>query len=231
MVIESRFSVGIPNCSIQKWIFGSCSYPLPDRKAWIDADNPTTRYLTLSTGRLLAKRIAVGLREHGVQPGDRVLVLTGNSVVFPAIILGIWMAGGIFTAANPSYVARELAYQLKDSGARVMIAASASWDVAVQAAEMVAMEQGNMFVLDDTIPGLDETGRVTVAGTQHWTKLVASTEKGEAFVWDEPVNSKTATCTLNYSSGTVRSPTNHIGRLPILATLLTTPTDGPAERS
>jgi len=206
MVIESRFSVGIPNCSIQKWIFGSCSDPLPDRKAWIDADNPTTRYLTISGGRLLAKRIAVGLLEHGIQPGDRVLVLTGNSVVFPAIILGIWMAGGIFTAANPSYVARELAYQLKDSGARVMIATNTRWDVAVQAAGMVDMAQGDMFVLDDTIPGLDETERVTLAGTQHWTKLVASEEKGEAFVWEEPKDSKTVTCTLNYSSGTTGLP-------------------------
>jgi acyl-CoA synthetase (AMP-forming)/AMP-acid ligase II len=209
MVIKSRFSVGIPNCSIQKWIFGSCSDPLPDRKAWIDADNPTARYLTISSGRLLAKRIAVGLLEHGIQPGDRVLVLSGNSVVFPAVILGIWMAGGIFTAANPSYVARELAYQLKDSGATAMIATSTSWDVAVQAAGMVGMDPEDMFVLDDTIPGLDETERVTVAGTQHWTKLLASKEKGEAFVWEEPADSKTVTCTLNYSSGTVRLSTHH----------------------
>lgn len=203
MVIESRFSVPVPNWSIQKWILCSCCDPLPDKKVWIDADNPDTRYLTLSSARLLAKRIAVGLLEHGLRPGDRVLVFSGNNVVFPAVMLGIWMAGGVFTGANPSYVARELAYQLEDSGARIMLAASKSWEVALQAASMVGMDCGNVFAFDGSIPGLDQVKSIASTEPQHWTRLVASEEKGEMFVWDEPLDSSTTTCTLNYSSGTV----------------------------
>lgn len=205
MAIESRFSVPVPNCSIQKWIFGSCCDPLPDRKTWIDADNPNTQYLTLSSARLLAKRIAVGLLEHGLRPGDRVLVFSGNNVVFPVVMLGIWMAGGIFTGANPNFVPRELAYQLKDSGATIMLAATKSWKVAAQAAAMVGMGSGKVFTFDGSIPDLNDAENTTAAELQSWTRLVVSKEKGEKFVWDEPLDSSTATCTLNYSSGTVRS--------------------------
>lgn len=203
MVIKSRFSTDVPNCSVQQWLFGSSSNPLPEKKAWIDADNPTTKFLTISSARLLAKRIAVGLLERGLQPGDRVLVFSGNNVVFPAIMLGVWMAGGIFTGANPSYVARELAFQLKDSGARFMLAADSSWGVAMDAAGVVGMASENIFVLDDTVPGGEDMAKMSLEEPQHWTRLLASREKAEAFEWTEPADSKTVTCALNYSSGTV----------------------------
>jgi acyl-CoA synthetase (AMP-forming)/AMP-acid ligase II len=139
MVLQSRFSISVPNCSIQKWIFGSSSGPLlhGDSKAWVDADNPDTRFLTFAVARQLAKRVAVGLIESGIQPGDRVLVISGNSIIFPAVMLGIWMAGAIFTGANPGLMTRELAYQLRDSEAKFMLAAEPCWDTALEAAGMV----------------------------------------------------------------------------------------------
>lgn len=205
MVIQSRFSVDIPNCSIQQWIFGSCSDPIPngDQKAWIDAEQPDTRYLTYHSARLLAKRIAVGLLDNGLQPGDRVLLFAGNSVVFPAVMLGIWMAGGVFTGSNPAYVVRELSHQLKNTEARFMLAAGSSWEVAIEAAKVAGLPADGIFVIDDTIPDLEAIR--PDRGQQHWTKLVASKEKGEAFQWVEPIDPKNTTCTLNFSSGTVRS--------------------------
>lgn len=204
MPIESRFSVPVPNCSIQSWILNTTTTgPLANEKAWIDADNPRTRYLTYSSAHLLAKRIAVGLIDHGVRPGDRVLVFSGNTILFPAIMLGIWMAGGVFTGANPGYVPRELAYQLKDSEARIMIAAEKCWDTAMRAVALAGMREEDVFALDDSIPGLDDESGWQFLEPQHWSQLLGSKEKGEAFRWGEPKDPTTTTCTLNYSSGTV----------------------------
>ena len=52
------------------------------------------------------RRFAAGLRKAGLQPGDRVLLFSGNSLFCPIVLLGIVMAGGIFTGANPGFVAR-----------------------------------------------------------------------------------------------------------------------------
>lgn len=203
MVLQSRFSISVPNCSIQTWIFGSASGALPhgDSKAWIDADNPDTRFLTYSSARLLAKRIAVGLMRNGLDPGDRVLVLSENSVVFPAVMLGVWMAGGIFTGASPGLVSRELAFQLRDSGAEFLLSAESCWSVAIEAATVVGLQKGQVFLFDSMIPGLEPAMSLP---RQHWTRLWAPIEIAEDFEWDEPVDSKDVTCTLNYSSGTVR---------------------------
>ena len=204
MVITSRFNIEVPNCSIQKWMFGSCHAPISERRVWIDADNPHTRYVTLSASRLLAKRLAVGLLDHGLQPGDRVLVFAGNSIMFPVAMLGIWMAGGIFTGAHPGYAARELAFQLNNSGAKIMLATSFNWGVAVDAAEMSGIGLENIFAFDDKIPDIETEGLFDILKPAHWTQLVASRERGSDYEWVEPEDSRSTICTLNYSSGTVR---------------------------
>ncbi|CAF3516969.1 hypothetical protein SNK03_003605 [Fusarium graminearum] len=205
MPIESRFSVQVPNCSIQQWIFGSSSGPLPDKKAFIDADHPQDRYFTYSQARLLAKRIAVGLTDNGLRPGDRVLLFAHNSIFFPTIVMGIWMAGGIFTGANPGYVARELVHQLKDSQAMFIISDHGALGVALDASSQVGMKPSQVFVLDSTWP--DTSIEIQPSkGSRHWTELIAAKSRGETFEWTEPEDSKNSICSINYSSGTTGIP-------------------------
>ncbi|KAF3809180.1 Acyl-CoA ligase azaF [Colletotrichum gloeosporioides] len=206
MPIKSRWSEPIPNCSLQKWIFGSSSAPLSDRKAFYDADRPETHYLTFADYRLVAKRIAIGLQKAGLKPGDRVLLFSGNNLFFPVIFIGVLMAGGIFTGANPTFVPRELAYQLKDSGAVFMVAAEGSLDTALAAAKEVQMPASNVFVFDTTIPGSSQPEKPARGGTRHWTELIAPKAQAEKFEWVEPADARTTTCCLNYSSGTTGVP-------------------------
>ncbi|KAE9577718.1 4-coumarate--CoA ligase-like 7 [Colletotrichum fructicola] len=206
MPIKSRWSEPIPNCSLQKWIFGSSSAPLSDRKAFYDADRPETHYLTFTDYRLVAKQIAIGLQKAGLKPGDRVLLFSGNNLFFPVIFIGVLMAGGIFTGANPTFVPRELAYQLKDSGAVFMVAAEGSIDTALAAAKEVQMPASNVFVFDTTIPGSSQPEKPAWGGARHWTELIAPKAQAEKFEWVEPVDARTTTCCLNYSSGTTGVP-------------------------
>ena len=200
MVLKSRFTAPVPECSVQKWIFGSSKGSLPDKKAWIDADRPNEHYLTLKETRLLAKRMAVGLLDTGLQSGDRVLLFSANNLYYPVAVLAVWMAGGIFTGANPIAVARELAYQLKDSDARFMLAADNNIGIALEAAKAVGMTRDRIFAFDSSLSS-------PAAGTEnaipHWSHLLGSREMGEQFEWIEPVDCKSATCAINYSSGTV----------------------------
>ncbi|KAI8278998.1 4-coumarate--CoA ligase-like 7 [Colletotrichum sp. SAR11_240] len=206
MPIKSRWSEPIPNCSLQKWIFGSSSAPLSDRKAFYDADRPETHYLTFADYRLVAKQIAIGLQKAGLKPGDRVLLFSGNNLFFPVIFIGVLMAGGIFTGANPTFVPRELAYQLKDSGAVFMVAAEGSLDTALAAAKEVQMPTSNVFVFDTTIPGSSQPEKPARGGARHWTELIAPKAQAEKFEWVEPADARTTTCCLNYSSGTTGVP-------------------------
>ena len=207
MVIQSRFDAQIPKCSIQTWLFGSSSGPLHqgDSKAWIDADNPEDRFLTFSAARLLAKRIAIGLIDAGLNPSDRVLVVSENSVVFPTLMLGVWMAGGIFTGANPCLNTRELTFQLRDSQAKFVFASEACWKVAHEAAILVRLPPEQVFLVDGSIPDLDFiVGLDAPLPKQHWARFWAPVERAEIFEWMEPDDARQTTCTLNYSSGTVR---------------------------
>lgn len=215
MPIESRFSVEVPRCSIQRWIFGSSNGSLRECKAWIDADDPT-RFVTLAEARLLAKRIALGLKEHGVRPGDRVLIYSGNSIYFPVIVLGIWMAGCVFTGANPGFTARELAFQLRDSQASVLFATVENGKTAFEAAHACGLTMNGIFLVDsdpyrdNSSPGDEPWCDQSTPLPQSWTQLIAPESKANDFQWEEPDDTEAAVCTLNYSSGTVSLASLHI---------------------
>ncbi|KAH8169408.1 AMP-binding enzyme domain-containing protein [Sarocladium implicatum] len=207
MPIDSRFSVDIPRCSIQKWIFGSSSGSLSDSKAWIDPDDPAC-YLSLSDARLLAKRIAVGLKDHGAQTGDRVLIFSGNSIYFPAIVLGIWLAGCVFTGASPAYTARELAFQLEDSKASVVLTTPENAQTALDAARSCGLSAEDIFLLQRKLDTEAEDFESIPKSTspRDWTHLIASKSRGHSFDWVEPQRPEDTICTLNYSSGTTGLP-------------------------
>ena len=65
---------------------------------------------------------AAGLAARGLQPGDRVGLLLANSIEFVVGYFGILRAGLVALPLNTAYTAGELAYQLDDAGARLVIA-------------------------------------------------------------------------------------------------------------
>jgi len=66
-------------------------------------------------------RFAGGLKQRGVEAGDRVAVYLPNLPQFVIAIWGILKAGAVPTPMNPQLKAREIAYQLQDSGAKLII--------------------------------------------------------------------------------------------------------------
>lgn len=70
-----------------------------------------------------SSRVAGLLAERGVGPGDRVGVMLGNTPDFAAVYYGVLRAGAVVVPMNPLLKAREVAFYLSDSQARVLFAA------------------------------------------------------------------------------------------------------------
>ncbi|HTX86119.1 MAG TPA: long-chain fatty acid--CoA ligase [Streptosporangiaceae bacterium] len=110
----------------------------------IDDDCPALRLddqvLTYRELEEAIARAAGVLRELGVEPSDRVAIQIPNVMEFPILYFAALRLGAIVVLMNPLLTAREVAYQLSDSGARFMLASPASADRARVAASEAAAE-------------------------------------------------------------------------------------------
>lgn len=207
MVIKSRWNFPPPPVSLPTYVFDSPTAELPKTPAFISAAEPDKHFLSIHDYRNYAQRFASGLRRSGLQTGDRVLLFSGNTLFFPSVVMGIIMAEAVFTGANPTYIARELAYQLKDSGARYLICAEGSLETGIKAAQEIGMGADRIFVFDEgpaTFEGRTVAKETELGTVRPWTALLDTPEQGAAYAWpdlrtDEELN---RIITLNYSSGT-----------------------------
>ena len=67
-------------------------------------------------------QLAAALIELGLKKGDRVSLFLENSPQFVIGYFAILRAGGVVVAANPMFKEEELAYEIRDAGARILIA-------------------------------------------------------------------------------------------------------------
>lgn len=68
-----------------------------------------------------ACRFAETLRQHGVKPGDGVVVMMLNSPAVTAAFVAIWKLGAVIIPVTPMWNAREVRYVLEDSGAKFVV--------------------------------------------------------------------------------------------------------------
>ena len=75
-------------------------------------------------------RLAGGLVELGLQPGDRVAMLAANGPAYVEYYLATLWAGGVLAPVNVRWAAPEQAHCLNDSGACILLADQAHWEAA-----------------------------------------------------------------------------------------------------
>ncbi|TDN70573.1 AMP-binding protein [Paraburkholderia sp. BL10I2N1] len=68
-----------------------------------------------------ATAFAAYLQGIGVKPGERVAIMLPNTFQYPVSLFGVLKSGAIVVNVNPLYTVRELAHQLKDSGAQTIV--------------------------------------------------------------------------------------------------------------
>ena len=122
---------------------------VPDAVAVVMGDEALT-YAELDRR---ASRLARVLRERGVGPDSRVAVCVPRSPAMVVGLLGILKAGGAYVPIDPAYPAERIAYVLRDSGARVLVAEPGDERFAGFEGEVVAPDAGA------SLSGLD--GRIS----------------------------------------------------------------------
>ena len=119
---------------------------LPDKIAIIDGK----RTFTFQQLQTYSDQLAAALAGIGIRPADRVGLLAPNCAEFEIAFFGIVKAGAIASTLNSGYREREIAHQLNNSGAEVLIVHSALLEMAEAAKSdvptlkrMIVIEEGS----------------------------------------------------------------------------------------
>ena len=178
--------VEIPEQSLPSFVLERAA-ELADRPALIDGSNGRT--LTYAQLDEASRRFAAGLQARSFAKGDVFAICLPNVPEFAVAFLGVGMAGGVVTTANPLYTARELAFQLNDSGARFLLTAPQFLEVTLEAARGSKVQE--VFVLE---------------GGEGATPFVELLGKDPATAVEPAIDPKKDLLVLPYSSGTTGKP-------------------------
>ncbi|KXT11909.1 hypothetical protein AC579_8581 [Pseudocercospora musae] len=186
----------IPNVGLWDFLFERNDRDFPDDKV-VYVDPATDRSYTYAQVKSTAIEFGKGLKGlWDWQKGDVLALYTPNCIDTPAITWGTHWAGGIVSPANPGYTVEELAYQLKDSGAKALITQLPQLPLAIEAAKKVGIPEDRIALIGDE---RDPNGRIkhftsvrNISGTQRFRRAKVNPEKDLAF--------------LVYSSGTTGLP-------------------------
>ncbi|SDF66974.1 Acyl-CoA synthetase (AMP-forming)/AMP-acid ligase II [Blastococcus aurantiacus] len=144
MALASPFpDVEIPNKSVPEAVLAA-GRERPDAPALIDG----LKGDVITHGQLAqyVDRVAANLHARGLRKGDVVAVFCPNTQWFPVVFHGIAAAGCVMSPINSLYTPDEIAFQLKDSGAKILITISMFLDRATAAAEKSPVDE--IVVLD-----------------------------------------------------------------------------------
>ena len=138
--------------------------------------------LTWAALRERVRRLAVALREAGIEHGDRVAFLAPNVTELLEAHFGVPRAGGVLVAINTRLMPEEIAYILDHSGARFLVV----HESLAHLVEGAAVEQ--ILLCGE-------------GGT--YEQLLASAGPGEP---EDRLESEDDSISLNYTSGTTGRP-------------------------
>jgi len=151
------------------------------------------RRLTFGEHNAEARKVAVALHELGVRPGDRVAVLTANTVEW---VVMFWACAGMGVACVPLnawWKSEELDFALRDSGAKVLFCDPKRWAIVRDIVEDIDTLE-HVFVME-----LDEPDGVAKPALD----LLAPADPGALL--DVPVDEDDILAIL-YTSGTTGKP-------------------------
>jgi acyl-CoA synthetase (AMP-forming)/AMP-acid ligase II len=108
----------IPDVPLTPFVLGKADR-LGDKVAIVEAGSGRSyTYRQIADG---VRSLAAGLHSRGFRKGDVLAIMSPNLPEYPIAFHGVASAGGVNTTLNPTYTADEIAFQLNDSRARLLI--------------------------------------------------------------------------------------------------------------
>jgi acyl-CoA synthetase (AMP-forming)/AMP-acid ligase II len=139
--------VTIPESSVYDYLFGDIDEADLDRPALVDTkpEKSTTTYREL-IGRVDA--FAGALAARGIAVGDVVGLLSPNSSAFAIAFHGILRAGATATTINALFTPNDIAKQLSDAKASMLVTVTVLAEGAKAAAEQLGLAKDKLIILD-----------------------------------------------------------------------------------
>ncbi|TKV98165.1 hypothetical protein SEVIR_9G541400v4 [Setaria viridis] len=151
------------------------------------ADAASGQTLTFAAFRSAVLTTAVALASRaGVRPGDVVLLLAPNCVLYPVCFFAVTALGAVATTANPLYTPREIAKQATDARAKLAITVS-------ELLPKIAELRLPAILLDG------DAASATASSVTLYSDLIAGAQEKE---YRRPPIKQSDTAALLYSSGT-----------------------------
>jgi len=150
-------------------------------------DPYTKRSYTYEQTKAATITFGTGIRSNwDWEKNDVLMLFTPNCIDTPAVMWGTIWAGGTISTANPGYTVDELAFQLKDSGAKAIATQVAMLDVAVQAAKKVGIPDDRIILIGDEKDKSNKYKHFTairnMAGTSRYRRVKRNPAKDLAFL-------------------------------------------------
>ncbi len=150
----------------------------------------------------IADRLATALIDLGVKRNDVVAIMLPNFPQFMFAFYGILKAGGIVTACSVLHTEHELAYQLNDSGAEIIIA----WDNQIEKIMNVKDRTRLRHIIITNVfdyGPMAPTSPAEIAGTIQFLNLIKKTKPNPPIF---ETNAKEDIAVLQYTGGTTGLP-------------------------
>lgn len=155
MSFSSPFpEVDIPTASVYDYLFDDLHDNDADRVALIDAKSGRQTSYREMVARI--ESFAGGLAARGLGVGDVVGLLAPNSSAFAVAFHGILRAGATATTINALFTAKDIAKQLTDSNATMLVTVSHLRDHATEGAAAAGLPAESVVILDG--PGRETDG-------------------------------------------------------------------------
>ncbi|HEX7332893.1 MAG TPA: 4-coumarate--CoA ligase family protein [Pyrinomonadaceae bacterium] len=186
MIIKGPYQdVSIPETALTPFVLHRAR-ELGDKPALIDG--PTGRKVSYNE---LADSISIAahnLAQRGFKKGDVLGILSPNCPEYAIAFHAVATLGGIVTPINPLYTEREIAHQLKDSGARLLVTVPGCAEKAAEAVKRGLIEECFVFG--------------TAPGATSFDSLLVDNGRAE----QAAIDPRKDLITLPYSSGTTGLP-------------------------
>ncbi|MGH3565895.1 MAG: 4-coumarate--CoA ligase family protein [Pseudonocardia sp.] len=137
--------VEIPDVSVFDFLFTDFG-DRADAPAFVDGGSGAS--IGFAELKAMVLKVAAALAERGVVSGDVVGIFAPNTPYYPVVFHGILRANAIVTSANSLYTPGELAHQLTDSGAKLLVTVSPFLERAKAAVAEAGLPADSIIVLD-----------------------------------------------------------------------------------
>ncbi len=186
MIHRSPFpDIVIPEGTLPDYVFRNAS-KWPDKPALIDGPSGRTLTYRQLTGAI--DKVAGGLAARGFGKGDVLAIFSPNLPEYAILFFAVLRAGGVITTINPLYTVSELAHQLRDANAKLLVTVPPFLSTALKASAESDVEQ--VFVFGEAV------------GATPFTALL----RHDAPPPDVTIDEVADVAVLPYSSGTTGLP-------------------------